>query len=91
MTATEGELLDIFASEAIIDRALLKREATLDELGIASLDIISVMFEIENRYGLVIEEGDLPITSTLGEVIDYTTRSPASVTPTAIRNANLPN
>ena len=27
MTATEGELLDIFASEAIIDRALLKREA----------------------------------------------------------------
>lgn len=71
MTATEGELLDIFASEAIIDRALLKREATLDELGIASLDIISVMFEIENRYGLVIEEGDLPITSTLGEVIDY--------------------
>ena len=71
MTATEADLLDIFASEAIVDRATLKRDATLDDLGIASLDVISVMFEIESRYGLVIEEGDLPVTSTLGEVLDY--------------------
>ena len=71
MAVTEDELLDIFASEAIVDRATLKREATLNDLGIASLDVISVMFEIESRYGLVIEEGDLPVTSTLGDVIDY--------------------
>ena len=71
MTVTEEELLDIFASEAIVDRASLRRDATLDDLGIASLDVISVMFEIESRYGLVIEEGDLPLTSTLGDVIDY--------------------
>ena len=71
MTVTEEELLDIFASEAIVDRASLRRDATLDDLGIASLDVISVMFEIESRFGLVIEEGDLPLTSTLGDVIDY--------------------
>ena len=71
MTVTEEELLDIFASEAIVDRASLRRDATLDDLGIASLDVISVMFEIESRYGLVIEEGDLPLTSNLGDVIDY--------------------
>ena len=84
MTATESDLLDIFASEALVARDTLKREATLDELGIASLDVISVMFEIENRYGLVIEEGDLPVTSTLGDVLDYIL---ARVNETAPSNA----
>ena len=71
MRATESELLDIIAAEAIIDRARLTREATLADLGISSLDVISMLFELEEKYGVVIEEGDMPQMTTLGEMVDF--------------------
>ena len=51
MKATESELLDLIAKEAIIDREKLTREATLEDLGISSLDVISMLFELEEKYG----------------------------------------
>jgi acyl carrier protein len=71
MKATESELLDLIAKEAIIDREKLTREATLEDLGISSLDVISMLFELEERWGVVIEEGDMPQMSTLGEMVDF--------------------
>ena len=71
MKATEPELLDLISREAIIDRAKLTREATLEDLGISSLDVISMLFELEEKYGVVIEEGDMPQMSTLGEMVDF--------------------
>jgi acyl carrier protein len=71
MKATETELLDLISKEAIIDREKLTREATLEDLGISSLDVISMLFELEEKYGVVIEEGDMPQMSTLGEMVDF--------------------
>lgn len=71
MKATEDELLDLIAEEAIIDRAKLTREATLGDLGISSLDLITMLFELEERWGVVIEEADMPKMSTLGEMVDF--------------------
>jgi acyl carrier protein len=71
MKTTESELLDLIAGEAIIDRALLKREATLADLGISSLDVITMLFELEERYGVVIEESEMPQMTTLGEMVDF--------------------
>jgi acyl carrier protein len=71
MKATEAELLDLIAKEALVDRKLLLREATLADLGISSLDVITMLFELEGKYGVVIEEGDMPLVSTLGEMVDY--------------------
>lgn len=72
MKATESELLDLIAQEAIIDRAKLVREATLADLGISSLDVITMLFELEEKYGVVIEEGDMPTDmATLGDMVDF--------------------
>jgi len=71
MSATESELLDLIAEEAIIDRAKLVREASLGDLGISSLDVITMLFELEERFGVVIEEGDMPKMTTLGEMVDF--------------------
>ena len=71
MKATEAELLDLIAKEAIIEREKLTREATLEDLGISSLDVISMLFELEEKYGVVIEEGDMPQMTTLGEMVDF--------------------
>jgi len=71
VAATENELLDIIATEAIVERATLRREAALGDLGIQSLDVVSVLFEIEERWGVAIDEEDLPRMANLGEVLDY--------------------
>jgi acyl carrier protein len=71
MKATESQLLDLIAEEAIIDREKLVREATLADLGISSLDLITMLFELEERFGVVIEEGDMPEMTTLGDMVDF--------------------
>ena len=71
MKATESELLDLIAKEAIIDREKLTRDATLEDLGISSLDVISMLFELEERWGVRIEEADMPEMTTLGEMVDF--------------------
>ncbi|WP_304165544.1 acyl carrier protein [Phenylobacterium aquaticum] len=71
MKATESELLDMLSEEAILDRARLVREATLADLGISSIDVISLLFELEEKFGVVIEEGEMPQMSTVGEMMDF--------------------
>lgn len=67
---SDDELFDVISKEALIDRATLKRDANLEDLGIASLDVISVLFEVEERYGIVVEAEELSDCKTLGELID---------------------
>ena len=69
--ATENELLDNIATEAIVERSTLRRDAALADLGIQSLDVVSVLFEIEERWGVTIDEEDLPRMANLGDVLDY--------------------
>lgn len=71
MKITETQLLDLIAEEAITERAMLVREATLADLGISSLDVITLLFELEDRFGIVIEEGDMPPMANLGEMVDF--------------------
>ena len=71
MTVTQDQLLDLISEEAIIDREKLVREATLGDLGISSLDVITMLFELEEKYGVIIEEGDMPQMTTLGEMVDF--------------------
>ena len=67
---TSDDVLDLLAEEAPVDRASLQRGATLDSLGIASLDVISVLFALEDRFGVVVEQTDVEHVKTLGEFID---------------------
>lgn len=46
----ETQVGDIIADQAKIDRALVKPESTLKDLGVASLDAIEVIFDIEERF-----------------------------------------
>jgi len=71
MKVSESELLDLIAEEAIVDRTTLKREAALGDLGISSLDLITMLFELEERYGVVVEEAEMPQMANLGELVDF--------------------
>jgi acyl carrier protein len=71
MTITAEEILSIMASEAKVEVAALKPEATLVDLDISSLDVVSVIFELEDRFGLEIEPESIAPTSTVAEFVDH--------------------
>ena len=67
---TADQVLDLIAKEVPTDRAKLDPARTLDELDIASLDIISVTFALEDQMGVVVEQADFAHAKTLGDFVD---------------------
>jgi acyl carrier protein len=70
MANLEDELLDLVAEEALIDRAKLVRQATLEDVGLDSVDVVSIVFAIEEKYGAEIAEDAFKNTLNLGEFVD---------------------
>lgn len=71
MLLTEDELFDIISKEAIVDRDKVTRDANLEDLGVSSVDLMSCLFEVEERFGVVIDQEQVPRTSNLGELVDF--------------------
>lgn len=46
------EILDIVAQKAMIDRSQLKPEAKLSDLNVSSLDMVEVVFALEDKFGI---------------------------------------
>ena len=68
---TADDVLDLIAEESPVARKdLSDRSATLESLGVASLDMISVLFALEDKFGVVVETEDAQHASTLGEFVD---------------------
>jgi acyl carrier protein len=70
MAALDDELLDLIAQEALIDRAKLTREATLADIGLDSVDVVSVVFAVEEKYGIEVAEDAFKDTTNLGQFLD---------------------
>ena len=66
---TDDEVKAILAEEARVPIETLRDEATLDSLGVASIDIMSSLFTLEDRYGVVVQTEDLGGVTTLGQFI----------------------
>ncbi|MES1200390.1 MAG: acyl carrier protein [Pseudomonadota bacterium] len=69
MSAHEEELLNLIAEEALIDRAKLQTDMTLEAIGIDSVDVVSVLFALEEKYDVRVETEELSKDQTLGDVI----------------------
>lgn len=69
-----GRILDIVAKETLVDRAKLVPDATIEQLGIASLDIVQAMFAIEEQFDVEIpvagQGGGLEFV-TVGALVDH--------------------
>ncbi len=70
MKISNEDILDIFAEETSVDRARLTPDATLKSLDIASLDIISVSFAIEDKFGIIVDADAFAGCATLQDVIE---------------------
>jgi acyl carrier protein len=69
--STQQETFDIIAKQAKIDIATIKPESTLKDLGVASLDAIEVIFDLEEHFGVNLPNEDTNFESdTVGHLVD---------------------
>jgi acyl carrier protein len=68
---TEDEALDLIAVYTVVDRDKLIRDTALDDLDITSLDFLSVIFEVETRFHIAVDETSVPDLRTVGDFVDY--------------------
>jgi acyl carrier protein len=72
------DILDIVAKETQLDRSLLSLDASIEALGIPSLDMVQIIFEIESRY-----DAEIPVVSdqagaefrTIGDLVAHALRA----------------
>jgi acyl carrier protein len=70
MAVTADDILDTVAKEALVERAKLTPEATLESLGIASLDIISIGFALEDQFGVALDQSEFERVRTVSDLLD---------------------
>ena len=52
------QILDLISDSAKISRSALVPDATMDSLNIASLDMVEILFDIEEKFDVYISMGD---------------------------------
>ncbi len=72
----ENDIIDIVAAQAKVDRATLKRDSRLSELDLQSIDIIELIFAIEDKFDISVPYSPNDLNSagisfeTVGDLID---------------------
>lgn len=67
------EIIDLLVEKYGVERDLVKPDATFSELGLDSLAVAELVFDIEDLLGIEIEADDVDFT-TLGEALDTVQR-----------------
>ncbi len=76
----ENDIIDIVATQAKVDRATLKRDTHLSELNLQSIDIIELIFAIEDKFDISVPYSPSDLNSagisfeTVGDLIDAVKR-----------------
>jgi acyl carrier protein len=68
------QLLDIIATEGMVDRAKLTPDATIESIGMASYDMVMILMAIEEKFGVYLSvESELTEVKTLDQLLDALT------------------
>ena len=70
MSVSRDDVLDVIAQESLVERSLLTPDATLESLGIQSLDIISIVFALEDKFGIALEQSEFEGVTTVEQLLD---------------------
>ena len=54
MATTQEDIIEIIAKQASIDKDQVTPEATMDDLNIESLDLVEIIFAIEEKFDIAI-------------------------------------
>jgi len=65
----DEDILTLIAQETGLPREDLDMDAPLATLDISSIDMVSLLFEVEDRYGVEIEPDQIAPEMTLGQLV----------------------
>ena len=52
MSSVESDVYDIIAEKSAVDRSKLQRDAKLSDLEIESLDVVEIVFAVEEKFDI---------------------------------------
>lgn len=73
--ARKRQILEVIAEEASVDPAVVDENTTVSDLGIGSLDLVELIFKIEDRFQIEIpsegplESTDVPVFTLVDHVM----------------------
>ncbi len=67
----EERLVAIFAEQFGVDKTLINRSTSFDDLGADSLDTVELTMEIEEEFDFTIPDADAEKLFTLGQYLAY--------------------
>lgn len=66
----KDKVFDIFAKEARLDRDSLSLETNLEELEIESLDMVQILFGIEDTFDVYVPQEEVENLKTMNDVVE---------------------
>lgn len=73
------QVLEVIVSEGNLDPAKASAEATIESLGIESIDVVTILFAIEEKFGVYIPVDErLGGAKTLDDIVEALTSQIAS-------------
>ncbi|MET0240632.1 MAG: acyl carrier protein [Sphingobium sp.] len=78
MAATVDEIVAIVSAEGGIAPERLQPDTTLAELDISSLDLASILFEMEDQFKVEIDPDRISRDMSLGALVDHVNALPVA-------------
>lgn len=73
MSSVETDVYDIIAEKSAVERSKLQRDAKLEDLEIESLDVVEIIFAVEEKFDIHVpynaNDQELEF-ETVGDVVD---------------------
>ncbi len=65
-----NSVIDVIAKQKQIDHKSITVDSTLDELGVTSLDAITIVFDIEEKYDIEVPSDLLDELETVQDIVN---------------------
>lgn len=71
ISETAGKITSIITEKLHVDAATVNAQATLQDLGADSLDMVDIVMKVEEEFGIEINDEDAETLHTVQDFIDY--------------------
>ncbi len=65
----EAAVRSVIAKQKCLDPSIIKLDTSLDDLGISSLDAITVVYDIEEEFDVEVPSEELKSLRTVGDIV----------------------
>lgn len=74
-TELEREIVALILEFSTAEDLTVEMDATFDQLSVSSLDVLQIIFRIEETHGISIETDNFHEVKTVSDVVEYVARA----------------